>query len=119
MREARGEYRKLKTEDELHPTPVGLVHNSRRQAHFVFGKESNAGGGESIELEDLGRKPQRRARFISEGQDEEEEEEAYVVHQVETHHTLRGIALQYKSTVRLPVWWCLMSLCAIGACIAR
>eukprot|EP00048_Salpingoeca_helianthica_P018945 m.243650 g.243650 ORF g.243650 m.243650 type:complete len:269 (+) comp28187_c0_seq1:51-857(+) len=96
---SRGEYKKLKSEDEPRPLPRGLVHNSRQQAHFIFGKENDAGGGESIELEDLNKRPQRRARFLSEGQDDEDQEETFVVHEVESHHTLRGIALQYKSTV--------------------
>lgn len=97
---ARSEAHRMKGEDGRPLLAGGLVHNARQQAHFVFGKESEAGGGESIELEDLNKKRKLRQRFLSEGEGEDEEsQESFVVHQVESHHTLRGIALQYKTTV--------------------
>ena len=80
-----------------------LVHNDKRSSHFVFGKEGSAagGGGESFEMQDISKPSQRKKRRDSAGSDgEEEEEEVFVVHSVESHHTLRGIALQYRSTVR-------------------
>ena len=106
-----------------------LVHNASRQSHFVFGKEGVAGGGESIEMKMIKKPVQRRRRRMSdppldhllqlhnqsdddggdwkeEAHMGEEKDEAFVVHAVETHHTLRGIALQYRCTVRACVRAC-------------
>ena len=76
-----------------------LVHNSRSQNHFIFGKESSSGGGETVELQDLSKPAQRRRRKAS-ASDDDEAEESFVLHELEPHHTIRGIALQYRSTVR-------------------
>lgn len=83
--------------DERPTSGSVLVHNSKQLDHFVFGKESASGGGESIELNDLGKQLHRRRR---KGSESDTEEESFIVHVVEAHHTLRGIALLYRSTVR-------------------
>jgi hypothetical protein len=90
-----------------------LVHNRKRGNVYVF--DSHTGGSvDAIEMEDIPKLSKRRRRGrkspeLQQGQqgdtlsDEEaegeEEEEAYLWHEVLPHHTLAGIALQYRTTV--------------------
>jgi hypothetical protein len=100
------------------------VHNRPAQRLYVFGQQHGAAaapleanrepGAEAIEMQDLnpgkaltlrrgrqqpfnGKGPQFTREPIS-----VEEELSYILHQVESHHTLAGIALQYRVTVGHP-----------------
>eukprot|EP00053_Salpingoeca_punica_P010585 m.95138 g.95138 ORF g.95138 m.95138 type:complete len:397 (-) comp15439_c1_seq5:49-1239(-) len=82
-----------------------LMHNSKTAAHYVFGRE--AAGSSVVDGSGAKEIPMRRIRKTSESDDDEDgggsssnrEEDSYVEHIIESHHTLRGIALQYRLTV--------------------
>lgn len=97
------------------PPPNAVVQNRPAERVYVFGTErtktgsfNEAGGGESIELTNfesstLSRRAHRSFNgkgpaFTKEGTSDYEGE---VFHQVEQHHTLQGIALQFRVTVIL------------------
>jgi hypothetical protein len=106
---------KMPTEDELKhgralPSNV-LVQNRPAQRVYVFGhqnKGSADGHLDEVEMKDMPSSLNRRGKSKSfEGRGPAftrdsigtEEELTYVLHAVESHHTLRGIALQYRVTV--------------------
>ena len=75
-----------------------LVHNRPTRAALVV---HSGGGDDAIELSDL-RAGLRGRRGAGGLVNDDEEEETYVLHEVQPHHTLQGIALQYRLTVRQP-----------------
>jgi len=98
-----------------------LVHNSRTHGHFIASKDDGGGNGgpgaagESIPLDilqggDTRRLHRRRGTSPVPGEaavhgggsgaGEGEGEQTYIMHVIEPHHTLQGIALQYRVTVR-------------------
>ena len=108
---------KMPTEEEQKhgralPSNV-LVQNRPAQRVYVFGhqnKGSADGHHDEVEMQDMpssslnrrGKSKSFEGRGPSFTRDsiDTEEELTYVLHVVESHHTLRGIALQYRVTVR-------------------
>lgn len=96
--------------------PAGAyVQNRPSEAHFVFNSEQaqrnaatalhNHDGNDfsgSLELSHFNRALTSRRgmeRSFSAEREKEMQDEAYILHKVEEHHTLTGIALQYRITV--------------------
>ena len=87
-----------------------LVHNRPTQAAYVFGRPA----GESIELASFTRgAAKRRGLRLSaprpgggseSSDDDDDDDTAYVQHELQPHHTLQGVALQYRVTVRAAGW---------------
>ncbi len=100
--------------------PGVLVHNRPTQVAHVFGRPAALGGGDgdTVELASLQRGVARRRGghghsavnaghpetdlLLSErlGVEVDADDVAYVQHELQPHHTLAGIALQYRVTVR-------------------
>eukprot|EP00041_Stephanoeca_diplocostata_P014713 m.276867 g.276867 ORF g.276867 m.276867 type:complete len:275 (+) comp19772_c0_seq1:328-1152(+) len=77
----------------------GQAQNVASKANFVFGNKTSDDEGESLEMSEFGSarsKAQRRRTDI--GADKNAEI-SFVYHQLEPHHTLAGVALQYRVTV--------------------
>lgn len=82
-----------------------LVQNRKSQVHFLFGKAPGADGHgsesaadhETIEMKQLKRRAHKKDSSSSPPPEiEKDGDTTYVIHVVEPHHTLRGIALQYR-----------------------
>lgn len=78
----------------------GQAQNAATKANLAFGnRTNNDDGGESMEMSDLGtshNKAQRRRTDVGAGKNTDL---TYIYHQLEPHHTLAGVALQYRVTV--------------------
>eukprot|EP00045_Choanoeca_perplexa_P023042 m.11885 g.11885 ORF g.11885 m.11885 type:complete len:285 (+) comp9883_c0_seq1:196-1050(+) len=107
---------KMPTEEELKhgralPSNV-LVQNRPAQRVYVFGhqnKGNSDGHHDEVEMKDMpssslnrrgkSRSFEGRGPAFTRDSIETEEELTYVLHAVESHHTLRGVALQYRVSV--------------------